>query len=340
MNSLTRTLEATGTIAYEPALAVQSTLTGTVLEIVAPGDTVSSGDVLARIDDSAIVWLDGELPAWRSLDVGDEGDDVEQLETELTNLGFNDGDVTVDDEYTEATAAMVERWQESLGLEPTGDVELGTVVFSGDRNRVAAVEAAVGDRVSPGALIHLGSDDRVADLAVAPADAVHLAIGDEIEAVLPDRTAVTATVTGIVEASEIWTVTAAVDGVDLAARDTITIEANWEYTIAADVLTVPSSALLRLDDGRYVVDVVDEGGGLDRRQVALRRVRGHTHADRVRPLGRRRRRRPLTGSLLGELSISLSRPAEFSYVATRRPATTMPFSARRGLPSSRVRCKR
>ena len=51
--------------------------------------------------------------------------------------------------------------------------------------------------------------------------------------------------------------------------DTITIEASWEHIIAADVLTVPSSALLRRDDGRYVVDVVDDGGGLDRRQVAL-----------------------------------------------------------------------
>jgi peptidoglycan hydrolase-like protein with peptidoglycan-binding domain len=267
--SLTRTLEASGTIEYEIALVVDSPSSGTVLEIVEPGDTVSSGDVLARIDDQVIVWLAGEIPAWRSLTVGDEGDDVEQLERALTELGFNDGTVTVDDEYTSATADMVERWQDSLGVEPTGAVALGSVVYTGDRNRVAKVEAGVGDRVSAGPLISLGTDIRIATLDVDPADGVHLKVGDAVEAMLPDRTLVTATVVSVVETAEVWTVTATIDDGELPERDTIAVDASWQRTIADDVLTIPSSALLRLDNGAYVVDVVDESGDFDRRQVAL-----------------------------------------------------------------------
>lgn len=267
--SLTRTLEASGTIEYEPALAVDSPSSGTVLEIVEPGDTLSSGDVLAGIDDEVIVWLAGEIPAWRSLTVGDEGDDVKQLERALTELGLNDGTVTVDDEYTSATADMVERWQDSLGVEPTGDIDLGSVVYTGDRNRVAGVEAGVGDRVSAGPLVSLGTDTRIASLDVDPADGVHLAVGDTVEAMLPDRTVVTATVVSVLETAEVWTVTATVDDGELPERDTIAIDASWQRAIADGVLTIPSSALLRLDNGTYVVDVVDEWGDLDRRQVAL-----------------------------------------------------------------------
>ena len=44
--------------------------------------------------------------------------------------------------------------------------------------------------------------------------------------------------------------------------------------VAADVVTIPSSGLLRLDDGTYVVDVVDDDGSLDRRAVAIGAVVG------------------------------------------------------------------
>ena len=45
--------------------------------------------------------------------------------------------------------------------------------------------------------------------------------------------------------------------------------------------TIPNSALLRLDDGGYVVDVVGELGELDRRQVALGVSAGHARSEIV-----------------------------------------------------------
>jgi peptidoglycan hydrolase-like protein with peptidoglycan-binding domain len=269
VNTLTETLEASGTIGYEASVAVESPLSGTVLEIVEPGDTVSSGDVLARIDDAVIVWLAGEGPAWRSLTVGDEGDDVEQLERALTDLGFNDADVTVDDEYTTATADMVESWQASLDVEPTGDVELGTVVYTGERTRAATVSAGVGDHVLTGPLLSLGTADRVATFDVAPGDGVHLAVGDIVEVMLPDRTVVQSTVSSIREGVDVWTVSSILDEVELPERDTIAIDVSWDRVVAADVLTIPSSALLRLDGGSYVVDIVGVDGEFDRRRVDI-----------------------------------------------------------------------
>ena len=68
--------------------------------------------------------------AWRTMAVDDVGVDVFQLEANLVDLGYDpDGELTVDDTFTDYTADVVERWQEDLALEVTGRVALGSVVF-------------------------------------------------------------------------------------------------------------------------------------------------------------------------------------------------------------------
>ena len=58
------------------------------------------------------------------------GIDVLQLETALVAMGFDpDGEVTVDREFTAETEAMVERWEERLGVEVDGIVEVDDIVF-------------------------------------------------------------------------------------------------------------------------------------------------------------------------------------------------------------------
>lgn len=269
VGTLSETVEAAGTIGYGTSVEVRAVSGGTVLDIVDAGETLESGDVLARIDDVAIVWLDGETPAWRSLRSGDEGHDVEQLEAALSDLGFNDGTVTVDTEFTDATADMVSRWQESIEVEPTGRVELGSAVYTGDRDRVARVAATVGAQVAPGPLLDIGTAERLATFELTPADAVHLEVGDLVNVMMPDRSIVESTVHTVVRAPGAWTVTSAFTDTDLPTRDTIAVDVTWEYVIADEVLTIPSTALLRLDQGGYVVDVVDEGGRADRRPVTV-----------------------------------------------------------------------
>jgi multidrug efflux pump subunit AcrA (membrane-fusion protein) len=44
---------------------------------------------------------------------------------------------------------------------------------------------------------------------------------------------------------------------------------HWNDTVAAAALTIPSSALLRRDDGAYVVDVVASDGTTKRVPVSI-----------------------------------------------------------------------
>lgn len=265
IRDLTETFTATGTLQYDEAITITAPVGGTVLDIIEAGSSLDNGDIIAVVDDRAIVWLDGETPAWRSLSVGDEGVDVLQLETALAALGFNgDNDVTIDDEYTLATAAMVEEWEETIGVEPTGRVDLGTAVFGGARTRVASVAVVVGDNVSDGAaLIALGTNNRHALLEAAPGEAVTLGVGvgDAAAIELPDRTELAGTIAAVAPGSETWQITVGfTDTAVFPATDVINVEMSWTHDIVTGVLTVPSSSLLRLDNGTYTVDVVNEDG--------------------------------------------------------------------------------
>lgn len=262
--------EAEGTLVYEPSIAVVAPAAGTVTRIVDAGVSLSAGDVIAVVDDVPIVWLDGDVPAWRTMSDGDVGDDVAQLEASLDALGYNaDGDVTIDDEFTSATASMVEDWQEALGTAVTGRVELGTVVFGGGRSRVAGVSVAVGASVGADTeLVSLGSFDRMASFELDPGDAVTLAVGDPVSVRLPDRSVVDAVVAHIEQAADTWTVTTTSGQVELPELDVVDVGLEWTRDVVTDELTIPSSALLRLDDGTYVVDVLHDDG-TERRVVEV-----------------------------------------------------------------------
>ncbi len=261
VRDLTETFTATGTLQYEAAIDITAPSDGTVLRIVEVGSTLRNGDVIALVDDRAVVWLDGAIPAWRALAEGDEGADVLQLETALTALGFNgDNDVTVDEEYTSATSAMVADWQASIGVETTGRVEAGTVVFGGDRTRVASTASVVGDSVSAGSpLVAIGTTRRTAVLEATPSEAATLELGRNAQIELRDGTEIQGTVAAVLPGSETWQITVEfTEPVDFPTTDVTNVELAWTHEVANDVLTVPSSALLRLDDGSYVVECVTD----------------------------------------------------------------------------------
>lgn len=125
---------------------------GTITAAPADGDTIAQGEVLYEINGEPVVLLYGDTPAFRALrqDV-DEGADVAQLETALVELGYDpDGAVTVDEDFTAGTEAMVERWQEDIGADGDGVVDLGEVVFLPGAATVESVAAAIGGPTSNG----------------------------------------------------------------------------------------------------------------------------------------------------------------------------------------------
>lgn len=73
-----------------------------------------------------------------------------QLESALVALGYDpDGDVTIDEEFTNSTENMVEAWQEDLGVDENGRVEVGEVIFAPVPGQVVSHQSAVGSSVSP-----------------------------------------------------------------------------------------------------------------------------------------------------------------------------------------------
>ena len=109
-----------------------------------------------------------------------------QLEQNLKALGYDPG--TVDREFDDDTEEAVEGWQADLGLEKTGAVEPGQVVFSPGPVRIGAHVAAVGQAAQPGVeIMQVSSATQVVTVELDVADRTLVAEGDEVTVELPDE---------------------------------------------------------------------------------------------------------------------------------------------------------
>jgi multidrug efflux pump subunit AcrA (membrane-fusion protein) len=145
--TLAERLTATGIIGYAGETTVLARLAGTVTALPAIGDVIRRGERLYALGDEPILLLYGSVPAYRALSDGvSDGKDVEQLERNLAALGYEPG--IVDEEFTYTTTEAVIAWQEDLGLEVTGEVELGRVAFLRGPQRVTKLEATLGEALA------------------------------------------------------------------------------------------------------------------------------------------------------------------------------------------------
>jgi peptidoglycan hydrolase-like protein with peptidoglycan-binding domain len=239
---------------------------GTIGWIVGTETTVEPGDVLYERDDQAVTLMTGSVPAWRTMQVDDVGQDVAQLEANLLALGYGtEAEFTVDGTYTSATAAIVQRWQTDVGAEDTGSVAFGDVVFGPEQARVGVVSAAVGDTTGAGApLFTLSSTERQLNFTVDAELIGTIATGTSISARLPDRSTVEGNIVAVAPAgSGISTVTAALNtnnDAPLPQGDSIPVTVSWADVVADEAVTIPAGAILRLDGGHYAVQVVSDDG--------------------------------------------------------------------------------
>lgn len=202
-------IEWAGILGYGEPVSIAGP-TGVVTWSSEVGTDVDRGDLVAIVGDQPVVVFFGSTPLWRPLAVGDVGADVRQVEANLAALGYDpDLTVDIDDEFTANTAAMVERWQEDLGIEPTGEIEptdvvildgpstivssaatgsqaVGSVATAAPRSSVtdvvAAIDGTVTDLATIGTTVEHGSVlyrvDDVPVVALAPADPVAEALLD------------------------------------------------------------------------------------------------------------------------------------------------------------------
>jgi peptidoglycan hydrolase-like protein with peptidoglycan-binding domain len=155
--TLAERLTADGTIGYAGESTVLARLSGTVTALPAIGEVIRRGERLYALDGEPVLLMYGAVPAYRTLSEGvSEGRDVEQLERNLAGLGYEPG--TVDGEFTSTTAAAVAAWQENVGLEPTGEVELGRVAFLRGPQRATELEATLGEGLGGGGGGEAGSE--------------------------------------------------------------------------------------------------------------------------------------------------------------------------------------
>jgi peptidoglycan hydrolase-like protein with peptidoglycan-binding domain len=245
-----------------------SRLAGTLTTIPDSGTVVARNQALYSVDGQPVVLMHGTLPSYRPLVVDTEGPDVRQLEDNLATLGYTG--FTVDEEFTASTADAVEQWQEDLGLEETGVVELGRVVFAPGDVRVDSVAAGTGQPMRAGdTVLTYSGTAKAVTVDLEAADQRVAAKGAAVEVTLPDDTKVAGTVAevstviepatgqGQEPTTKVEVVVALADQQAVAAYALASVDVTFVAEERKDVLTVPVAALLALSEGGYGVEVVD-----------------------------------------------------------------------------------
>lgn len=264
--------EVDGTLGYAGRYDVGGGRQGTITALPAEGSVVERGQALYRVDNRPVSLLYGDLPAWRRLAAGvDDGPDVRQLEQNLVAMGFaSEHELTVDDSFTSATARAVRRWQQALGVEQTGGLEQGDIVFLPGAVRVGELKAEKGAPAGQSAVFTATSTSRIVSVDLDASKQSLARSGDKVEVKLPDGRTTGGSITSVGSAArtkgegqnakQVVSVTVALD--DPATTGSLD-QAPVRVGIISDsrkgVLAVPVNALLALAEGGYGVRVVDAG---------------------------------------------------------------------------------
>jgi peptidoglycan hydrolase-like protein with peptidoglycan-binding domain len=271
-----------GTLGYADSSTLAASGTGTITRIREPGTLVRRGRSLYDADDAPAAWLMyGDLPAWRDFNSWmSDGEDVRQLERNLRALGYDpDHDMTIDDDWTSATTAAVERFQDDHGLTEDGSLAKGEVVFRPGPTRVGEVEATVGQPVAPGArLAELTSTSREITVNLEAFRQELARAGDDVTVDLPNGRSARGRITDVAkvadapasqDADPTIAVTIVLRGgaAHGTGLDQAPVDVGFARERSKDVLAVPVTALLARSGGGFAVEVVANGG---RRLVPVR----------------------------------------------------------------------
>lgn len=287
--SLVKTDAVDATLDYAAVRPVVNQRAGTLTAVPTAGSTVERGKPLFHIDAKPVILMYGDTPVYRQLDqTSSPGPDVRQLEDNLVQLGFGDG-VTVDDTFDAGTAYAVERWENSVGLDGDGIVQLGEVVFEPGAVRAGDPKVTIGSSVAAGnEAIGVTSTDKVVTADLDATHAGEVKQGDTVTVTLPNGRTANGTVASLgpkptaattnkapsagggnstsVAAEAIITFP---DGAALNGIDTGPVKVQLVNARRDNVKVVPVTALVALAEGGYAVQLADTGAGGRARLVAV-----------------------------------------------------------------------
>lgn len=274
---LVQTKTLAGTLGYGQQRPFPTNTTGIVTALPAEGDIIGFGEVLFQIDNEPVLLLEGSIPQFRRFTSNmTDGADVEQLEDNLVRLGYaDDVDLTVDQDFTAVTRDVIEALQLELGIEETGRIELGRVVFASAPVRIGELHVELGQTVSPQiTLLSVTESEQRITMDLDAEDRSLVAVGTAVDIELPDGVVVAGRISDIaavatrsvnqqngaaddptIEVTVVFAGNPPQDVFDAAPVDIVVTE-----EVIAGVLTVPVPSLIALSGGGHAVELVVDGG--------------------------------------------------------------------------------
>jgi peptidoglycan hydrolase-like protein with peptidoglycan-binding domain len=253
---------------------------GIYTELPVPGEKVTCGEDLYRVDDEPVLLLCGAIPAYRDLSIGLAGNDVRQLNRNLHRLGYDAGaGVEIDpeaDDFTWETQVALEKLQAAKGLDETGTLTLDEAMFQPGPVRTAKVTGKPGGSARPGEQVALATSDRLevqVNLDASQQNAMQ--VGDRARITLPGNRSVAGKVERFgrvarsddeqssLGATAIQAFIRLDDRSGASGLDSAPVQAEITTSGVKDALSVPSEALVGKSGGGFAVEVVR---GDDRRE--------------------------------------------------------------------------
>jgi hypothetical protein len=163
---------------------------GTYTELPVPGQAISQGQVLYRVNDSPVVLLYGSTPAYRTLSAGATGSDVAELNADLVTLGYATAArlSPTSTSFGSATTTAVQKLQAALGVPQNGTLTLGQAVFEPNAVRVTILSTPLGGNTQAGqTVMQATSTIRQVQVALDAAQQSDVAVGDKVIITLPNN---------------------------------------------------------------------------------------------------------------------------------------------------------
>lgn len=239
--------------------------------VVEAGDEVSAGDVLYEVELRPVTIAEGKVPAFRKIGAGTEGADVKQLQQLLMQGGHFAG--TVDGTAGKDTVQAIRAWQRSQGIDATGVVGPGDVIYVPSLPARVTLDTEV---VRTGATLS-GGEEALQGLPAAPsfempvttAQAAMVPTGARVNITSPEGDAWSATAGGQSVDEGSGTVHITLDSLDegpVCADQCAQVPVTGQSSLRSEIITVqevsglvvPSSALITEAGGQTAV--IDEAG--------------------------------------------------------------------------------
>jgi hypothetical protein len=253
---------------------------GIYTELPDAGDKVDCGDVLYRVDEHPVLLLCGTVPAYRDLDIGDEGKDVRQLNRNLHKLGY-DAD-PADKSFTWKTEEALKKLQHDKGYDETGALDTDDAVFLAESARISKVTGELGGFARPGGQVAQATSDTLeVQVSLEASQQGEVKKGDRAQVTLPGNSSVkgkvdrlgrvarTAGKDDTVGAATIPAYIRLDEPKKASGLDQAPVQVDIATKGVESALSVPVIALVGKSGGGFAVEVVRDDGQRELVAVAL-----------------------------------------------------------------------